>query len=111
MAGESGLQARAMLLIFPGLRSDWVQQHLAVLAQIKELSLIELKPLRPAGTDLAPLGPPHVLALAAAAQTIHQALPDVRIAVSSHDLSDDAITLLHRHGLAIAYDSAKEILS
>ncbi len=110
LAGESGLQVNAMMLVVPGLQAAWATEHLQALAGVPALSILELKPLRASHTDLSTWGAPHLLELLAAVQAARRTLPDVRLAIDAKGLSDDALALLQGHGLSIIYDHVPEVL-
>lgn len=109
LAMESGLQSRAMLLVFHGITPELIQSHLHALQAIRDLSVIEIKPLRTASSPMAYWDPPHLLELLAVVQAIRTQWPHVDIVMNRTLLSEDALTLLHHHGVNHVYITAKEI--
>ncbi len=109
LAMEAGLQSRAMMMVFRGITRDLVQEHLLALGPLRDLSVIEIKPLRPQGTHMENAQPPHLLEMLAVVQAIQDLWPQVQIAVTADSVSPDALAILHRHGVSLAYFNAEEI--
>lgn len=107
LAETCGLQSRASLMVFPGITGRHVHDHLAILKQLRGLSVIEIKPFRP--TPLFTVDHPHTLDLLAVVQLIRQELPHVLIEINIDHISHDMRDLLRGHGVSRALVTQEEM--